>query len=73
MKRAAKYVLYATIPVAIALQFLHVHLVWAFVFACLAVLPLAAWIGVATEQLAQRMGSTYGRCSTPRSAISRRW
>jgi Ca2+:H+ antiporter len=60
MKRAAKYVLYATIPVAIALQFLHVHLVWAFVFACVAVLPLAAWIGVATEQLAQRMGPTYG-------------
>jgi len=49
MKRAAKYILYATIPVAIALQFLHVHLVWAFVFACVAVLPLAAWIGVATE------------------------
>src|SRR5437764_6059380 len=60
MKRAATYVLYATIPVAIALQFLHANLVWEFVFACIAVLPLAAWIGVATEQLAQRMGPTYG-------------
>src|SRR5713226_10360705 len=34
--------------------------VWLFVFACLAVLPLAAWIGASTEQLAHRMGPTYG-------------
>jgi Ca2+:H+ antiporter len=51
---------YATIPVAITLQFLHTSLVWQFVFACAAVLPLAAWIGVSTEQLAHRMGPTYG-------------
>src|SRR5258708_1326236 len=60
MKRAAKFVLYATIPVALWLQFSHGDLVWQFVFACLAVLPLAAWIGVSTEQLAHRMGPTYG-------------
>src|SRR3954452_18218833 len=36
------------------------HLVAEFVFACAAVLPLAAWIGVSTEQLAHRMGATYG-------------
>src|SRR5437773_3670235 len=60
MKRVAQYVLYATIPIAIALQFIHGHLVAEFVFACAAVLPLAAWIGVSTEQLAHRMGSTYG-------------
>src|SRR5881392_3875912 len=60
MKRVAKYLLYATIPVAIALQFMHANLVWEFVFACAAVLPLAAWIGVSTEQLAHRMGATYG-------------
>src|SRR5205809_2362451 len=60
MKRVASSILYATIPVAIALQFLHANLVWEFVFACVAVLPLAAWIGVATEQLAHRMGPTYG-------------
>lgn len=60
MKRAATYLLYATIPVAIALQFLHANLVLEFVFACLAVLPLAAWIGASTEQLAHRMGPTYG-------------
>ena len=60
MKRVLQYLLYATIPVAIALQFMHANLVWEFVFACAAVLPLAAWIGMSTEQLAHRMGSTYG-------------
>src|SRR5437016_4731192 len=60
MRRALQWILYATIPVAIALQFVHANLAWEFVFACAAVLPLAAWIGVSTEQLAHRMGSTYG-------------
>src|SRR5437016_8768076 len=60
MKRAATYVLYASIPVAIALQFRHDNLVAQFIFACIAVLPLAAWIGASTEQLAHRMGPTYG-------------
>jgi Ca2+:H+ antiporter len=60
MKRVLRWLLYATIPIAIALQFMHGHLVAEFVFACAAVLPLAAWIGVSTEQLAHRMGSTYG-------------
>ncbi len=60
MKRAAKFVLYATVPVALWLQFTHGNLVWLFVFASLAVLPLAAAIGVSTEHLAHRMGPTYG-------------
>ena len=60
MKRAVKFVLYATVPVALWLQFTRGNLVWLFVFACLAVLPLAAAIGVSTEQLAHRMGPTYG-------------
>ena len=60
MKRAAHWALYATIPVAIYLQLTHQHAVWLFVFACLAVLPLAAWIGASTEQLAHRMGPTAG-------------
>src|SRR5882724_3014372 len=60
MKRLIRWLLYAAIPIAIALQFMHGHLVAEFVFACAAVLPLAAWIGVSTEQLAHRMGSTYG-------------
>src|SRR5881227_2957200 len=60
MKRVIRWALYATIPVAIALQFMHANLVWEFVFACVAVLPLAAWIGSSTEHLAHRMGPTYG-------------
>ena len=60
VKRAATYVLYATIPVALYLQFSRGNLVWLFVFASLAILPLAAWIGRSTEQLAARMGSTLG-------------
>jgi len=60
VKRAAHWALYATIPIAIFLQFSHRSLTWLFVFACLAVLPLAAWIGISTEQLAHRMGPTAG-------------
>jgi Ca2+:H+ antiporter len=60
MRRAARYVLYATIPVALWLQFTHGPVVWEFVFACAAVIPIAARIGLSTEQLAHRMGSTYG-------------
>jgi Ca2+:H+ antiporter len=60
VKRAASYILYATIPIAIFLQITHRNPVWLFIFACVAVLPLAAWIGLSTEQLAHRMGSTYG-------------
>src|ERR1700738_4883218 len=60
MKRAVKLILYATIPVALWLQFTHGSLVWLFIFACLAGLPLAAAIGGSTEQLAHRMGPTYG-------------
>ncbi|MDQ6800647.1 MAG: calcium/proton exchanger [Acidobacteriota bacterium] len=60
MKRGASYVLYAMIPVAIFFQFTHRNPVLLFIFACLAVLPLAAWIGLSTEQLAHRMGATYG-------------
>src|SRR5712692_7938149 len=60
MKRAASWLLYASIPAAIVLQFTHANLVAQFVLSCVAVLPLAAWIGVSTEQLANRMGPTYG-------------
>src|SRR5213076_1549313 len=34
MKRILRWLLYATIPVALALQFLHVSLVWQFVLSC---------------------------------------
>src|SRR3954451_5906631 len=60
MKRLATYLFYAAIPFAIYLQFFGGNLVLQFIVACLAVLPLAAWIGASTEQLAHRMGPTYG-------------
>jgi Ca2+:H+ antiporter len=60
MKRAATYLLFATIPFAMYLQFFGHNLVLQFIIACVAVLPLAGWIGISTEQLAHRMGSTYG-------------
>ncbi|HEY3056240.1 MAG TPA: calcium/proton exchanger [Thermoanaerobaculia bacterium] len=60
MKRVITWILYATIPIALFLQFRHGNLVWQFVFSCVAVLPVAAWIGRSTEHLAHRMGPTYG-------------
>src|SRR6266850_7092857 len=60
MKRIARWLLYATIPASLALELMHGNLVWQFVISCVAVLPLAAWIGASTEQLAHRMGPTYG-------------
>ena len=60
MKRIVAWIFYAAIPVAVFLQFRHGDLVWQFIFSCLAVLPIAVWIGKATEHLAQRMGPTYG-------------
>lgn len=60
MKRIAAWILYATIPIALTLEFMHASLVLQFIFSCVAVLPVAAWIGRATEHLAQRMGPTYG-------------
>jgi Ca2+:H+ antiporter len=60
LKTAGRYLLLLTVPVAIALNFMHGDLVWLFIVSCLAVLPLAAGIGVSTEHLAQRMGPTYG-------------
>jgi len=60
MRRAVQYLFYATIPVALYLQFTHGPVVWEFIFACAAVIPIAAWIGISTEQLAHRMGPTYG-------------
>lgn len=60
IKRILQWLLYATIPVALALQFVHGSLVLQFIISCVAVLPLAAWIGHSTEHLAHRMGPTYG-------------
>ncbi|MGZ8812318.1 MAG: calcium/proton exchanger, partial [Thermoanaerobaculia bacterium] len=60
MIKYGKWVFYAAIPVALFLQFTHGDVVWLFIFACVAVLPVAAWIGHATEHLAHRLGPTWG-------------
>lgn len=59
-KTIGKWVLFAAIPTALFLQFTHGNPLLLFAFAALAVLPVAAWIGVSTEHLALRMGPTYG-------------
>lgn len=60
MKQALKWLVYAAIPVALFLQYSHGSLVMQFVFSCLAILPVAAWIGHGTEHLAHRLGPTKG-------------
>ena len=53
--------LLAFVPIAIALEYLtpQSHLL-VFVAAAIAILPLAAWLGRATEQLADRSGEGVG-------------
>ena len=53
--------LLAFVPVTIALEHLaHGRATWVFVSACLAILPLAGWMGRATEHLAERTGEGIG-------------
>ena len=48
-------------PVSIALAYVfHAPPVWVFITACIGVLPLAAFMGEATEHLAHRTGPTVG-------------
>lgn len=54
------YILLAFIPVAIVLEVIHAPAVWIFLVSALALLPLAGWMGRATEELAARAGSTVG-------------
>jgi Ca2+:H+ antiporter len=60
MKRVLAWLVYATIPIALFLQFTHGNMVAQFIFSCIAVLPVAVWIGHGTEHLAHRLGPTYG-------------
>lgn len=54
------YILLLFVPVAIVLELLHAPAVWIFLVSALALLPLAGWMGRATEELAIRAGSTVG-------------
>jgi Ca2+:H+ antiporter len=48
------------VPAAILLNYMHASAILVFVAACLGVLPLAGFMGEATEQIAARSGPTMG-------------
>lgn len=54
-------ILLVSLPASIVLGYLlHAPAVWVFITACLGVLPLASYMGDATEHLAHRTGPTVG-------------
>jgi Ca2+:H+ antiporter len=53
-------ILLVFIPVSIAAHFLHWGSLAVFVTACLAILPLAGWMGMATEEIAVVAGPSMG-------------
>jgi Ca2+:H+ antiporter len=48
------------IPISIAGHFLHWSAPVVFITSCLAIVPLAAWMGTATEEIAVVMGPSLG-------------
>lgn len=48
------------IPVAVILHYAHAPALWTFIASGLAIVPLAGWMGKATESLAERMGAGIG-------------
>src|SRR5919199_1299 len=48
------------IPISIAAHFLHWGAAVVFVTSCLAIIPLAAWMGTATEEIAVVVGPSLG-------------
>lgn len=54
------YALLVFVPISIALSVLKVDPVWVFTTACAAIVPLAKIMGMATEAIAARAGSTIG-------------
>jgi Ca2+:H+ antiporter len=55
-----RLLLLAAVPVSIVLSLLHQSPVLVFAFSCLGVLPLAGYMGEATEHLAAKTGPTIG-------------
>lgn len=53
-------ILLVFVPISIAAELLHWGELAVFITACLAVLPLAAWMGTATEEIAVVVGPTLG-------------
>lgn len=52
--------LLAFVPLSILLHLLHINPVWVFITSALAIIPLAGFMGMATEELAKRFGSSIG-------------
>lgn len=48
------------IPIAIGLELLHASPAFVFISSCLAIIPLAAWMGKSTESLASHVGTGLG-------------
>lgn len=55
-----RFILLAAVPAAITLNYLHQSPVLVFITACLGVLPLAGFMGEATEHIAARTGPAMG-------------
>lgn len=53
-------VLLVFVPISIAAEYLHWGSLPIFITACLAILPLAAWMGTATEEIAVVVGPSLG-------------
>lgn len=48
------------VPAAIVLEFIHANPIAIFTASCLAIVPLAGWMGRATEHLAEKLGQGIG-------------
>src|SRR5436305_1199959 len=48
------------VPLSVVLEARHATREWVFITSALAVIPLAGWLGRATEQLSDRLGDTVG-------------
>src|ERR1043165_3155422 len=53
-------VLLIFIPLAVVLHFTHAAEFWVFIASGLAIVPLAGWMGRATEALAEKLGAGIG-------------
>ncbi len=53
-------VLLVFIPLAVILHYTHAPALWTFLASGLAIVPLAGWMGKATESLAERLGAGIG-------------
>lgn len=53
-------ILLVFVPVAVVMEFAHAGPVWLFAISSLAIIPLAGWMGRATESLSERAGPGIG-------------